>query len=454
MKIYPTRINSGKNPKYNLKLAKTTMQGIKRPPNKNFEKYKKPTGYGAAALSLATGIYCLFRGNKPTEYTKALAKSMSADLGQNINPKNLAPVISGKQLLKKLPKLSKNNFTFTPENIENGVYLADLHSHSVHSDGKGQVQRLLDDAAKYADKLYSKTKHKFIFALTDHDTMEGCKEALQIIARDPEKYKNLQFVPGIEVSFAHSSPKSSNSCEMSEVLVFGVNPYSEKVSNFINGIKTKRTNMAKNFISEAEKKCPLTKFSFDEFSNYYEFEKYGNLMNIHWRAYHYVQTKHAATIQASKTGQNPQIFFDEIMSGVSYPSIPKLRESGRLSSEADDAKEFRPILDNFAPHFENGKIIAASENTFEEVIDTFKDEKDVFMAFAHPFYFTEYTGTIQKTLKYFTDKSKGLIKASESYHQAYTQRVNMKEVETIQEETEKLNLLNLGGRDNHEEKLF
>lgn len=453
MKVYPSSIIQGKSNKYNIRFARKTMQGIK-PPSHNGIPYKKPLSYSAAAASLMTGFYCIFNRKKPTEYMKTLAKSMSDNLGQNIKPKSLTSVISGKELLDCIPKLNKQNFTYTPENLENGVFLADLHSHSNHSDGNGTIKTILDDAADYADKLYKKTKQKFIFALTDHDTVEGCKEALQIISKNPKRYKNLQFIPGVEVSFAHSARTTSNPCEMSEVLVFGINPYSEKVSEFLNGIKSKRKNMVKNFITEAGKACPLTKFSFDEFSKYYEFEKYGNLMNIHWRAYHYTQTKHAATVQANKTGQDPQAFFEQIVKDTKFPTVDSLKKSGKLNSEANDSPELKGLLDKIAPHFENNKIVAKGENTFEEVIDTFKDEKDVFMAFAHPYYFTEYTGTIKDTLKYFTEKSKGLIKASETYHQAYTQRVNMKDVATIQEETEKLNLLNLGGRDNHDANLF
>lgn len=454
MKIYPTRFTSGKNKNLNRKLLAPSMQGIRNIQKSNLKDYKKTAGYGATALSLFSGLCYLFKSKRPTEYMKALAQSMSIANGQNIKPNKLASIMSGDELFSILPQLKKENYVYNFENTNKGIFRADLHSHSNHSDGNGSVKKLLDDAASYADKLFAKTNKKFIFALTDHDTMEGCKEALQIIAQNPKRYKNLQFVPGVEISFAHSSPNSSNPCEMSEVLVFGVNPYSEKVSKFLNNIKEKRTNTMKFFISEAEKRCPLTKFSFEEFSKYYEYEKYGNLMNIHWRAYHYVQTKHAATIQASKNGQDPQAFFEEIMKGTSYPSIQKLRENGKLGDEVQDAPEIKDILSTISPHFENGKIVAKSENTFEEIIDTFKDEKGIFMSFAHPYYFTEYTGEIANTLKYFTENSNGLIKASESYHQAYTARVDMAEVEKIKAETQKLNLLHTGGRDNHNENLF
>ncbi len=458
MKIYPARLTNTNHTNYTKQTKQPSMQGLVQHPKTEKNKlhdYKKTANYGAMVLLAVFSLYYMLRGKDASEYTKVLAKSMTAATGKKVKPSKLASVMSGDELFKQLPSLKKENYTYTQENAAAGIFRADLHSHSNHSDGDGSVKTILEDAAEYANKLYSKTKQKFIFSLTDHDTVEGVKEALQIISSNPKKYKNLQFVPGIEVSFAHSSPNSTNACEMSEVLVYGINPYSEKVSTFLNNIKTKRENMVKNFIIEAGKRCPLSNLNFEEFSKHYEFEKYGNLMNIHWRAYHYVQTKHAAAIQAGAIGRDAGQFYEEIVKGMPFPTIKTLKESGKLNQSAiDEAPEFRDIIVQITPHFEDGKLIAQSENTFEEVIDAFKDEPEVFMSYAHPFYFTEYTGNIEPTLKYFTEKSKGLIKASESYHQSYKERVTPEIIEEIKNQTEKLNLLNTGGRDNHKERLF
>ena len=83
-----------------------------------------------------------------------------------------------------------------------------------------------------------------------------------------------------------------------------------------------------------------------------------------------------------------------------------------------------------------------------------KDEKNIFLSFAHPGYFANHVENAGESLKYFTENSKGLIKASESYHQAYKENVDKNFIESLREKTESLNLLNLGGRDNHGKKLF
>ena len=135
-------------------------------------------------------------------------------------------------------------------------------------------------------------------------------------------------------------------------------------------------------------------------------------------------------------------------------SVGMLHDKGKLPMDIGESEDFQAIFKKYAPHFENGKLIAPSENTFEEVIEAFKDEKGIFMAFAHPAYFAERVENPKETLKYFIENSKGLIKASESFHQAYDTRIKPDVAESLQKQTEKLGLLNLGGQDNHKGKLF
>lgn len=63
---------------------------------------------------------------------------------------------------------------------------ADLHMHSVHSDGTLPVRKLLD---------YAKSKRLDIISLTDHDSTEGVIEAIKY-----GESINLRVIPGIELS--------------------------------------------------------------------------------------------------------------------------------------------------------------------------------------------------------------------------------------------------------------
>ena len=58
----------------------------------------------------------------------------------------------------------------------------DLHIHSDFSDGNYSISEICERC---------KNEGVYEIAITDHDTVEGCKEAVRIIASNPEKYKNL-----------------------------------------------------------------------------------------------------------------------------------------------------------------------------------------------------------------------------------------------------------------------
>ena len=62
---------------------------------------------------------------------------------------------------------------------------ADLHIHSSYSDGSDSLEKLVENI---------KAENLDIFALTDHDLIEGCKDIRGLI---PE---NIQFIPGVELT--------------------------------------------------------------------------------------------------------------------------------------------------------------------------------------------------------------------------------------------------------------
>ena len=67
---------------------------------------------------------------------------------------------------------------------------ADLHMHSVYSDGTLPIKKLLD---------YAKSKKLDIIAITDHDSTMGVEEAIAY-----GKEINLKVIPGIELSTSHN----------------------------------------------------------------------------------------------------------------------------------------------------------------------------------------------------------------------------------------------------------
>jgi len=117
-----------------------------------------------------------------SNYISDLAQGLGIYLKKPVKPESLSSVVTQEELLSLLKGLKKENYIATEENIKNGIFRADLHSHSVFSDGKASVEKIMEEVASYADELYKKTGEKFIYALTDHDTAEGVKLALKIIS--------------------------------------------------------------------------------------------------------------------------------------------------------------------------------------------------------------------------------------------------------------------------------
>ena len=87
--------------------------------------------------------------------------------------------------------------------IKNRILRINLHNHTKASDGKLSLLEMLEQARKWADaiaiKNNSNEKSAFVWGLTDHDTMDGAKEVVKIISQNPEKYKNLKIVLGVNL---------------------------------------------------------------------------------------------------------------------------------------------------------------------------------------------------------------------------------------------------------------
>ena len=94
----------------------------------------------------------------------------------------------------------------------------DLHIHSDYSDGSNTVEELLSVIQKNNIK---------IFALTDHDTIEGCKKLSTIIP------SNIKFIPGIELTCIDGNLKS-------HILGYNCDFNNEELNNLIKKGKIMR----------------------------------------------------------------------------------------------------------------------------------------------------------------------------------------------------------------------
>lgn len=126
------------------------------------------------------------------------------------------------------------------EYVKMKIFGSALHIHTVHSDGKLSIQEVLNQASEYADE-YAKVNHKpFVIGITDHNTLEGCKEAVKLIAQNPRKYSNLKVVLGTEISTKEDEINGYKlrKPEKYHILVTGINPFDKKSNQFLDYLQS------------------------------------------------------------------------------------------------------------------------------------------------------------------------------------------------------------------------
>ena len=194
----------------------------------------KPISFGSDKLR--------FRSDKDKKYIQTLANKLKT------NSKNLDSVMGVDELKTLLSSSALTPENFLPgekdQNLLSGKFKINLHLHTVNSDGKMTPQKVLDQAADYSAK-YRKNKPVYV-AISDHNTINGSAEALKIISQNPKKYKNIKFIPSVEIAGAYKV-SSDNSVSKFELLAYGINPFDEKLENFLSKKKTSAPSIGEIF---------------------------------------------------------------------------------------------------------------------------------------------------------------------------------------------------------------
>lgn len=403
----------------------------------------------------------------PDRYIKQLARDLSVELKEEIKPANLKSVMRKKDFISEIKKLKEQNYVASPENIKNGIFRADLHSHSNFSDGTLSVNEILNQAAEYGDKLQKINGKKFIFALSDHDGTEGVKEALKIIAKNPEKFKNIKFVPAAELSFPiECHPDSSrfkrygNSVEMAEMLIYNINPFSENSKNYFQHLYNKRKDGIRESIQLANSKLSGYKFSVAEYNKFWRPKDDGRYwgMHMHWNIFHYLNLKTRIADAAKAQNKDADVLFDEIMTYFSKNKISKngqnldryfLNKNIPKSGESYD-KRIVDLKYDICPEKKGMLLYAPYQSSFEQIAE-FAEKEEAYLAFAHPGFTTQSMkpDSMLEIMRGFVRNS-GRLKAAEKFHQAYPlENITKSEIEECNKVLDELGLINIGGRDNH-----
>ena len=130
------------------------------------------------------------------EYIKTLGKAINIPaselyrLNSIIGAEELETILKGINRADFVPPTNVPNKQLSRKEIrqfaESGFHV-NLHIHTTNSDGKMTIGSLLKQAAEYSNivKPFGQA-YNFIIAITDHDTTEGAKKALKLIAKNPE----------------------------------------------------------------------------------------------------------------------------------------------------------------------------------------------------------------------------------------------------------------------------
>jgi len=107
--------------------------------------------------------------------------------------------------------------------------MIDLHVHTIYSDGEHTPQEILDVC-----------KHRGIstVAITDHNSMQGSKEAIQT-----NPYKDITVIPGIELS-AHYDVKGANL----HILGYNIDLYNVQLNDITKAVMEDNVRRLKSLV--------------------------------------------------------------------------------------------------------------------------------------------------------------------------------------------------------------
>jgi predicted metal-dependent phosphoesterase TrpH len=223
------KINTQPNVQSNKFQPGVTTQNAN---SKNFKSLYYPCGVSFTGLPFLTPkVVCSYRAQ--------LAEAIG------VKAESLRSILEPSELKSILKNAKSENFSCGTnfKNVLNGVFGINLHIHTQYSDGKLTIKELLDQSAKYAEYRKALNKNSpVIVAITDHDTIDGAKEAVKIIANNPEKYKDIRVVLGAEFNAKYNSRQV-------EAVGYCINPFDENLNKFVNSGKEANKQYLKSFLA-------------------------------------------------------------------------------------------------------------------------------------------------------------------------------------------------------------
>jgi len=143
----------------------------------------------------------------------------------------LRPVMGPEELTEFLKSNDKNSQIYTPSetNIKNGNFKANLHMHTINSDGMATVEERMNDAQAYAEKNIK--DGYMVIAITDHNTVLGAQDVIKVLEKNKGKYNKLKVILGIEIYTEYRRSEVTKEPIQIHVLTWCINPFDEYLNN-------------------------------------------------------------------------------------------------------------------------------------------------------------------------------------------------------------------------------
>lgn len=335
------------------------------------------------------------------EYMQELSKGLKSCLEIDIPPQNLLSIMTPEEFRRILPHMTADNYTASPGNLYNGVYLADLDYQTNYSGGKKNLFDLLERLTAIANQFYTDKQQKFIFAIADKDSLESVQQLIRLIGQNPEKYQNLKILPAVKLSFAHEAPTSNIGYENSEMIIYGINPFSKDLVECVDNLNEKRKEMVVEFIKRVNNLYPEFSYRILEFAeqNRLRYSRDYNITNLYWRAREYAESKGDIAIRGTKLV--PQKIIQEanaiinslgdVKRGSDQQTKP--RYGSLLDENSEVNQSIRSVFSDYSTHEDkDGNIISSAEHLYDDLITCLGNTKGAkpVIALASPFYLSHY----------------------------------------------------------------
>lgn len=224
-------------------------------------------------------------------YIQRLSQMLNLPQGQEYR---LYSIMGGQELSDTLPLARYRSFQYMGPGHD-PAFRFNLHMHTTASDGRMDIQDLLDEATAYANQTAQTEPEAilpaFTIAITDHDCLENLKPALDILTNNVQKYQNLRVVLGAELGAVLKDEKRQRIPLEYELIYYALDPFDEKLNAFLTAHQLERFAVRAEIFKRLEEAYPAYHLSMAEAMEQNALLRKDQGLGYAHRIYHYATSK-------------------------------------------------------------------------------------------------------------------------------------------------------------------